>query len=40
MVALNTTANGPAKIEMFGLPTGQKKVRVKQCSSFGLKTTK
>jgi len=40
MVALNTTATGTAKSEMFGLPTGQKKVRVKQMFFFRLKDNK
>lgn len=34
MVALNTTATGTAKTEMFGLPAGQKKVRFKQMFFF------
>jgi predicted ester cyclase len=40
MVALNTTATGTAKGEMFGLPAGQKKVRYKQMFFFRLKYSK
>jgi predicted ester cyclase len=40
MVAINTTATGTAKGEMFGLPAGQKKVRYKQMFFFRLKDNK
>lgn len=40
IVALNTTATGTAKSEMFGLPAAQKKVRFKQMFFFRLKNNK
>lgn len=40
IVALNTNSTGTAKSEMFGLPAGQKKVRVKQMFFFRLKNNK
>ncbi len=40
MVAVNTTATGTAKSEMFGLPAGQKKVRYKQLFFYRLKDNK
>ncbi len=40
MVAVNTTATGTAKSEMFGLPAAQKKVRFKQMFFFRLKNNK
>ncbi len=40
MVALNTTATGTAKSEMFGLAAAQKKVRFKQMFFFRLANNK
>ncbi len=40
MVAINTTATGTAKAEMFGLPAAQRKVRFKQMFFFRLKNNK
>lgn len=40
MVAVNTTATGTARSEMFGLPAAQKKVRYKQMFFYRLKDGK
>jgi predicted ester cyclase len=40
MVGVNTTANGTARSEMFGLPVAQKKVRYKQMFFYRLKDGK
>lgn len=40
MVAVNSTATGTAKSEMFGLPPAQKKVSFKQMFFFRLKNNK
>lgn len=40
MVAVNTTATGTAKSEMFGFPASQRKVRFKQMFFFRLKNKK
>lgn len=40
MVAVNTTATGTARSEMFGLPAAQKKVRYKQMFFYRLKDSK
>ncbi len=40
MVAVNSTVNGTAKSEMFGLPVAQKKVRFKQMFFFRLVNNK
>jgi predicted ester cyclase len=40
MVAVNTTATGTAKGEMFGLTAGQKKVRYKQIFFYRLENNK
>jgi predicted ester cyclase len=40
MVAVNTTATGTAKSDMFGLPAAQKKVRYKQMFFYRLKDGK
>ena len=40
LVALNTTATGTAKGELFGLPAGQKKVRFKEMFFYRLKNNR
>ncbi len=40
IVAVNTTATGTARSEMFGLPAAQKKVRYKQMFFYRLKDGK